>query len=188
MHKKIIEAALFTSTKPLMIDDIAKLVGLNSLGFVKQIMEEMQKEYDGRGLEIVNTPEGWTMQVKQELLPRVAHLTPYHDISEGSKRTLALITYKEPVKQSELIKIQGNKTYSYIKDLVKKGLVKAEKEGRTKLLFLTPEFEKYFGQEKEKVKEQLQAQHQQYEQELEKQKQETQEPEKKEEPIDDEFI
>ncbi len=128
---------------------------MNSLGYVREIIEGLQKDYEKRGLEIVKTPHGWIMQVKQDLLERVAHLTPYYDLSEGCKRTLALVAYKEPVKQSEIIKMQGNKAYSYIKSLVRRDLIKAEKSGHTKILKLTQEFERYFGDEKEKIKEQL---------------------------------
>lgn len=156
MHKKILEAAIFISSSPMTLDQLARVTGINSLGHVKELMEGLQRDYEGRGLELVNTPEGWIMQVRQELLPRVAHLTPYSDLAEGPKRTLALVTLKEPVKQSEIIKMQGNKAYSYIKDLGKRGLITSEKEGHTKILKLTQEFERYFGEEKSKVKEQLQ--------------------------------
>jgi len=156
-HEKILEAALFISAKPLMLDDLGKILGVNSLGYVKTILEKLQKEYEQRGIEIANTREGWTMQVKPEILPNVSHLTPYSDIPEGCKRTLALIAYKEPAKQSEIIKIQGNKAYSYIKLLARKGLISIEKKGHTKVLKLTKEFERYFGAEKEKIKEMLTA-------------------------------
>jgi len=156
-NKKLLEAALFITEKPMGLNELAKIAGLNSLGYVKDMLEKMQKEYENRGVEIVNTPEGWIMQVRQDFLHKVAHLTPYHDVSEGCKRALALIVYKEPVKQADIIKAQGNKAYVYIKFLEKKGLIKTEKKGHTKILKVTKEFERYFGQEKESIKEQLNA-------------------------------
>ncbi|HDD72607.1 MAG TPA: SMC-Scp complex subunit ScpB [Candidatus Aenigmarchaeota archaeon] len=153
--KKIIEAALFISTRPIMLNELGRLSGIHSLGHVKEILQELQREYEGRGLEIIQTQDGWQMQVRPELLPRVAHLTPYSDLSGGCKRTLALVVFKEPVKQSEIIKIQGNKAYSYIKELIKRGLIKAEKRGHTKILHLTQEFERYFGEEREKIRERM---------------------------------
>jgi segregation and condensation protein B len=154
-QEKILEAALFMSARPLMLDELGKILGVNSLGYVKEMLEKLQKDYSGKGIEIVNTPQGWVMQVRQEFLGKVAHLTPYADMSEGCKRTLAIIAYKEPVQQSEIIKIQGNKAYTYLKHLQKRNLVKAEKKGRTKMIKLTQEFERYFGEEKEKIKEKL---------------------------------
>lgn len=156
-HKRLVEAALFMSSEPLTISELSRISGLGSLGQLKELLNELAEEYSGRGVQITENPMGWKMEVRQELLQNVAHLAPYSDLSEGCKRTLALVVYKEPIDQSEVIKIQGNKAYSYIKKLVKSGLVRAEKVGRTKKLHLTKEFEKYFGQEKEKIKEKVAA-------------------------------
>lgn len=154
-HKKVMEAALFISSSPLTLDQLARITGVNSLGHVKEMVESLQKDYEGRGVEIFGSSDGYSMQVRAHVLPKVAHLTPYSDLAEGPKRTLALVTLKEPVKQSVIIKMQGNKAYSYIKDLKKRGLVLTEKQGHTKILKLTQEFERYFGEEKSKIKEQL---------------------------------
>lgn len=162
-QKNVIEAALFMGTKPLSLVELARITGLGSLGTLKQLLEDLRTEYAERGVQVVETPQGWSMQVSQEMLPRVAHLTPYSDLSEGCKRTLALIVYKEPLAQSELIRIQGNKAYAYVKKLKRMELIKTEKKGRTKMLSLTKEFENYFGQEKSKVREQLAKEFEGYE-------------------------
>jgi segregation and condensation protein B len=153
--KKTLEAALFISTKPIMINELGKIAGVNSLGHVKELLQELQKEYSNKGVEVVQVQDGWIMQVRPEVLPSVSHLTPYSDLSGGVKRTLAIVAYKEPVLQSEVIKHQGNKAYSYVKELVKKGLVKAEKKGHTKELNLTQEFERYFGEDRKTIKERM---------------------------------
>ncbi len=154
-HKRLVEAALFMSPEPLSINELSRISGLGSLGQLKGLLNELMEEYSGRGIQITENLLGWKMEVRQDLLQNVAHLAPYSDLSEGCKRTLALVVYKEPIDQADVIKIQGNKAYSYIKKLVKAGLVRAEKTGRTKKLHLTKEFEKYFGQEKEKIKERV---------------------------------
>ncbi len=156
-QKRVVEAALFMTQKPLDLHELAKVTGLSSLGFLKDCIEELKKEYEGRGLEILESEGAWQMQVRPELLPQVAGLTPHQDLPEGPKRSLALILYREPVKQSEIISIQGNKAYSYIKALKKRGLVKAEKKGHTKILSVTRDIERYFGQTKERIREQLEA-------------------------------
>jgi len=155
MPKRLIEAALFMSSRPLTTEELSKLTGISSPGEIEERLEELRKEYKGRGIEIVRSPKGWIMQVKPEILPKVAHLAPYSDLKDGHKRTLALVAYREPVRQSEIVRIQGNKAYGYIKFLVKKGLIKSEKQGRTRILSLTKEFERYFGEEKQRIKEML---------------------------------
>jgi segregation and condensation protein B len=153
--KKLVEAALFMASKPLSIEDLSKITGVSSLGSIKSVIEELKKDYENRAIEIVETPDGYWMQVRNEFLPKVASLTPYSDLSEGHKRTLALIALKEPISQVDIIKIQGNKAYMYIKFLEEKGLIKKEKFGRTKIIRLTQEFERYFGESKEKIREKL---------------------------------
>ncbi len=154
MPKKLIEAALFMSSRALTAAELSKITGFPQERVEKRL-EELRKEYEGKGFGIVKNPEGWGMRVKPDILPKVAHLTPYSDLRDGHKRTLALVAYREPVKQSEIIRIQGNKAYSYIKFLTRKGLIKSEKEGRTRILMLTKEFERYFGEEKQRIKEML---------------------------------
>jgi len=155
MHKNVIEAALFMTNRPLKLKELSRITGVNSLGYVREVIEELKSEYRERGIDIMEFPDGWMMHVKQNLLNKVKHLTPYSDLAEGHKRTLAIIAYKEPIKQSDLIKIQGNKVYNYLKLLEKKGLIKSEKAGRTKTLLLTSEFERYFGDTRANIREKL---------------------------------
>lgn len=155
MEKKILEAALFISDRPLKTKELGKIAGVSSLGHVEEMLKDIQEEYEERGIQVNETPAGWEMGVHQDILPKVSHLTPYSDLTEGCKRTLALIVYKEPAKQSEIVDIQGNKTYSYVKKLEERGLIRSEKAGRTKVLEVTKEFERYFGEEKEAVKKRL---------------------------------
>ena len=154
-NKRLLEAALFMASEPLELERISKIVGISSLGYLKGILNELEQEYQEKGFHLLENREGWMFQVDNKFLPHVASLTPYSDLPEGQKRTLALVAYKEPLMQAEVIKTQGNKAYTYIKHLVKKGLIKAEKHGRTKSLSLTQEFERYFGENKEAIKEQL---------------------------------
>jgi segregation and condensation protein B len=67
-------------------------------------------------------------------------------------RTLAIVAAKQPIKQSLIVKYQGNKAYGYVVGLEKKGLIRTEKYGRTKLITTTPDFEKYFGKSSEEIK------------------------------------
>ena len=154
-HKRLMEAALFMSSEPLRMDALSKITGVNSLGYLRGTLLELRDEYAGRGFHLVEGSEGWSFQVDHMFADRVAGLTPYADLPEGVKRTLALIAYKEPVTQSDVIRIQGSKCYAYIRELSRKGLIRTERHGRTKLISLTKEFERYFGEEKEKIREQL---------------------------------
>lgn len=154
-HKRLIEAAIFMSASPLDMGSISKIAGVSSLGYLKGTLLELRDEYEGRGFHLVERPQGWSFEVDGRFTEKVSSLTPYADLTDGAKRTLSLIAYKEPVPQSEVVKVQGSQCYSYIKDLSERGLVRVEKQGRSKVLSLTKEFERYFGEEKGKIRERL---------------------------------
>jgi len=151
--KAIVEAALFVSDKPLSLERIAKTTGLPQEEVAK-IVEQIRVDLDAgeHGYELVETPEGYEYRVRQEYRGKVAKLAPFADLSAGMMRTLAIVAAKQPVKQSLIVKYQGNKTYAYVQKLEDKGLIKSEKFHRTKLLQTTPEFEKYFGTSSEQIK------------------------------------
>jgi len=157
MNKKaLIEAAFFVSSKPLNPRYLSKLFSIPEeeiVSIIEEISNELKKEE--RGIMLIQTSEGYELVVKPEYRSLVSKIAPFSDLSEGVKRTLAIIIAKQPVKQSVIVKIQGNKAYDYLKILEKKGLIKAEKFGRTKIISLTKNFEEYFGKSVEEIKKEL---------------------------------
>ena len=155
--KALIEAALFVSENPLTLRALSKISGITSIKSLKNILDEIRKEFkvNSHGIELALTGEGYQFQVKDRFLERVSGLTTYSDISKGTLRTLSIVALRQPILQSQIIKIQGNKAYNYIKSLEKKGLIKTEKAGRTKSISTTKEFERYFGRSLKGIKEKL---------------------------------
>ncbi len=157
MNKKaLIEAALFVSSSPLSPEKLCEIAGI-SKEELEEILEEIASELQSveRGIELAQTPEGYELRIKPEYRGKVASLAPFSDLSDGMLRTLSIVVSKQPVKQSLIVRYQGNKAYGYIKALEKKGLIKTEKFGRTKLVSTTEDFEKYFGKSKEEIKSKL---------------------------------
>jgi len=157
MNKKaLIEAAFFVSSKPLSPKYLSKLFSIPEeevIFIIEEISNELKK--DERGIMLIQTSEGYELVVKPEYRSLVSRIAPFSDLSEGVKRALAIIIAKQPVKQSVIVKIQGNKAYDYLRILEKKGLIKAEKFGRTKIISLTKNFEEYFGKSVEEIKKEL---------------------------------
>ncbi len=152
-NKALIEAAIFISDKALTNKKLSKITGLTEKQ-VSIIVLDLQKDMEKNihGIDLIKTPDGYEFRLKPEYSEKVSKLAPYSDISEGSLRTLAIIASNQPVKQSIIVKYQGNKAYGYIEKLIKKGLISSEKEGRTKIISTTNDFEKYFGKKVEDVK------------------------------------
>ncbi|HNX38998.1 MAG TPA: SMC-Scp complex subunit ScpB [Methanothrix sp.] len=143
--KAVIEAALFASGKTLSLRELAGLSGLSEER-ARAMAEDLAAEYAARGsgIEIKGIGEGYSMQVAFGLAGRVISCAP-KEIEAPLIRTLAIIAYKQPIKQSELVEIRGNKGYEHVKELETRGLISAEKAGHTKLLTTTRGFADYFG-------------------------------------------
>ena len=152
-NKALVEAALFVSDKPLSTRKLADLTGLMEKE-INLIVLDMQNDTKGleRGIDLVSTPEGYEFRLKPEYRDKVVKLAPFSDMSEGVLRTLSIVAARQPVKQSIIIRYQGNKAYGYIEKLENKGLILAVKSGRTKLISTTPGFEKYFGKSTDEIK------------------------------------
>ncbi|MFB6213018.1 MAG: SMC-Scp complex subunit ScpB [Candidatus Nanohaloarchaea archaeon] len=147
--KARLESALFLSDEPIDKEEIADILDLGSMGYVDMLIEEYQEdlEEEHRGLELVETPEGYELKVKNEHLDHVSHLAPHQDLNEGQLRTLSLIAYNSPVEQADIVEIRGNRAYQHVKELVSRGFVDKEKDGRTAILDVTDHFLDYFNLE-----------------------------------------
>lgn len=151
----LLEATLFTTNEPLNLEELQKILKIKSEE-IEKLIELLEEKYSapesGIKLSMVG---GYRLIVKEAFHEKVSHLTPHADLSRGLLRVLSIIAYHEPIKQADIVKVVGNRTYDYVKELEEKGLVKSEKKSRTKLLSLTPQFEEYFGVKKKNLKEKL---------------------------------
>ena len=146
-YKKTIEAALFVSGRAMDTEEIAKVVGIGSLGHVKKLLEELVADYQKRdsSLAISKIGEKYTLGVRNEYAERVNSLAGAPEISKSSLRILAYISKNEPVMQSSVVKAFGSSTYDHMKDLLEKEFVRTMKVGRTKRIETTSKFKEYFN-------------------------------------------
>lgn len=146
--KAMVEAALFMSNEPINLEDLSKRLK-RSPDQIKQVIEEFKIEYqaEAHGIYLLETSIGYQLRVKPDYIEYVKQLTPYKELSRGLLRVLALVAYKQPITQSQVVKVIGNRAYEYVKILESKGLIKTEKFSRTKALIATKEFANYFGLE-----------------------------------------
>ena len=146
--KSIIEAALYMSNEPISAEELAKMFKTD-INEVKAVIIELRKELETahHGVYLLETSNGYQIRVKPEFAPLVRNLTPYRDLGRGLLRVLALVAYKQPITQAEVVKVIGNRAYEYVKMLEERGLIKTVKQSRTKALIATKEFANYFGLE-----------------------------------------
>jgi segregation and condensation protein B len=79
-------------------------------------------------------------------------------VTRGALRTLSLIALKQPITQSQLVKMRGPQAYEHVKELIRTGLLKGVKVGRTLLLSTTTMFSDMFNLSRDpsSIKRQLQ--------------------------------
>jgi len=148
----LLEAMLFTTHKPLSIEEISKNLRIKE-DTIKQLLHTLKEKYSKPEYGIkLSDAGGYKLVVKHEYVDKVSHLTPHADLSRGVLRVLSIIAFHDHVEQSEIVKVVGNRTYEYVKELEKRGFIKSEKKGRTKILTTTPHFEDYFGIKKGELK------------------------------------
>jgi len=148
-EKKLIEAALFMSSRAMSLEEFRTLTGIGALGYLQGLLAELKKEYDERESAVeINEAEGkYSMQIRSEVLPRVRQFAQDVEISKSALRTLAYLSKHDGMLKSELVKRVGTHVYGDVKELIDNGFLKSHKAGRSSKLTLTDKFKRYFVQE-----------------------------------------
>jgi segregation and condensation protein B len=142
-----VEAILFVSGKFLSMQELIALSDLNPI-IIKEILDKLDEKYEksDSAIEIVQKNNLWKMDVRQEYSNIATKLaTGSSEFTKAEQETLAIIAYKQPIKQSVIIKIRGNKAYDHIKRFDDLNLIKKKKFGHTNELSLSDEFYEYFN-------------------------------------------
>lgn len=143
----VVEAALFSAGGPIGVDEIQEGTGLTKKQ-VNDALAWLAKEYKDRdtALEVGKAGTKWAMQVRAQAADEASKFAPM-EIPKKVLKTLALIAYHQPMKQSELKDMIGSKVYDHVAELKERGLVKTRRDGITKIITTTAAFPEYFGLE-----------------------------------------
>lgn len=142
--KAKVEAVLFLTDKPIRAQAIARIVNAD-VQIVRQLILELIHDYEERAgaLEIAQE-NGYIIEVKQEYASLMEEFFPI-EMSAALLRTLSAIAIKQPVMQSEIIRVRGAGAYDHIRELITKELIlKKEEGGRSPTLSTTKRFQEYF--------------------------------------------
>jgi len=141
-----VEAALFVAGGNLTAEKLAKLCGSLDVKAVKELAEDLVREYQQRdgGIEAFKAGKAYGMRVKLEYEGCVTQLIPETDMPKAMLKTLAMIAYEQPIKQSYIVKLRGNRVYDYMKRLEDLEFIQRRDEGHTKIITTTPKFNQYF--------------------------------------------
>jgi len=153
-----IEAALFLSANFLDVDHLVRVTNVNPI-MIKELVDKLIEKYNGKDSAIfiqkreVEGKPVFKMDVKPEFHNLVNKMvTGESEFSKSEQETLAIIAYKQPIKQSSIVRIRSNKAYDHIKHFIAMGLVKSKRLGRTYELTLSEDFYNYFNLDKKDIK------------------------------------
>lgn len=145
---KKIEAALFLSGRYMTLQELIALTDINPI-LLKKLLSDIQDKYKDFGINIIKQENTWKMDVAEEFVEMVNKLaTGSTEFSKAEQETLAMIAFKQPIKQSVIVKIRGNKAYDHIKRFVEMNLLNKKRTGHTSELTLTERFYEYFHLDK----------------------------------------
>ncbi|MBS3127452.1 SMC-Scp complex subunit ScpB [Candidatus Woesearchaeota archaeon] len=151
--KKKVEAVLFTVGKEITVERVASLCSLDMLK-VQEIIQQLAQEYRERdhSLQIVEKENGWKLTVRDEFVPLVSSLVSSTELERPLMETLAVIAWKYPVLQADVVKLRNASAYDHMKQLEERGFIAKERSGRTYKLKLTKKFFEYFDLPSEEAK------------------------------------
>ena len=144
-NKKRVEAVLFVVGKEITLERVASLCSLEEKE-VESILIDLQQDYNNldNALNLVKKENGWKLTVQDKYIPLVSSIVTSTELDRPLMETLAVIAWRYPVTQSEVIKLRSPSAYEHMKQLQEQGFVTKEKFGRTFKLSLSKKFFEYF--------------------------------------------
>ena len=101
-----VEAIIFAAEEPLDVETIEKRVGTSSN--IKKTLENLQKEYSRRGINLVCVSDKWVFRTAVDLSKLMSlQKSQQKKLSKATIETLAIIVYHQPVTRSEIEDIRG---------------------------------------------------------------------------------
>ncbi len=143
--RKQLEAVLFASGRKMPVDELARLCRTTPSAVMQQL-QQLKAEYESKdsSLLLIDEADGWKLTVREQYTPVVQKIVAETELTKTVIETLAVIAWKAPVLQSNVIKVRTNKAYDHIAALEKSGFITREKKGRSQLIKLTERFFRYF--------------------------------------------
>ena len=147
-EERLVESVLFSASQPITLAEIKETTGLTPKK-ITDALDSLMTSYDKKNdtsIEIVKAGDKYTMQIKKKYVDKSIMITQ-PEIDGNLLKTLTLIAFHQPVKQSNLRRMIGQKAYEHVDELADLKLIHSRKHGSTEMLTTTKLFPEYFGLE-----------------------------------------
>jgi segregation and condensation protein B len=146
--KRVLETALICAPSPMPVNDMRALFnGELAVDTLRRLLDELVRDWQDRGVELVALASGWRFQSRPELRVYLDRLHPEKPpkYSRAAMETLAIVAYRQPVTRGDIEDIRGVAVSSQIvKQLEERGWIDAigyrEAPGRPALYATTKQF------------------------------------------------
>jgi segregation and condensation protein B len=110
--KRIIEAILFTSEKPIAIDQIIEVMDEVDSKDIRALILELKAEYEtlGRSFKVYEVAGGFQMvtePVFAEYLKKFYKAKSKDKLTKPALETLAIVAYRQPITKADIEDIRG---------------------------------------------------------------------------------
>ncbi len=142
----LLEATLFGAGRSMTVEELSENLGVASEEINDGLasLNNTLKRRRGGALHLADIGGRWAIEVKPSLadfLPQIAKPV----VSEALLKTLSLIAYHQPMSQSRLVELIGQKAYDHVSSLSQLGLIDKRRDGNTRRLGTTRRFSETFG-------------------------------------------
>ena len=142
----LLEATLFGSGRSMSVKELCDSLGYDEDEMLDCLysLRSTLKRRRGGALQIAEVGDRWAIEVK----PEIAEHLPKEAKTELPKKLLkaaSLIAYHQPMSQSRLVELLGQKAYDYVRELGQYGMIDRRKDGNTRRLTTTRRFSEAFG-------------------------------------------
>lgn len=149
-NQKLVESALFIAARFMSMQELVAITGINPIT-LKETLDSLQGKYSGSdALTLIINGDNYKLDVQPEyhfLINKLA--SGDSEFTKAEQETLAIIAYKQPITQSVIVKIRGNKAYDHVKKFLEIGMLKSKRMGHTLQLTLNENFYDYFNLKKQ---------------------------------------
>ncbi|MGB7212984.1 MAG: SMC-Scp complex subunit ScpB [Gemmatimonadales bacterium] len=151
---QLIEAALWSASRPLTVEELQTLEADASLADVRTALDQLREHYDfdQHSVELVELAGGYQVLTRAHFAQAIeaaqfSMRTP--KLTGAGLETLAVISYRQPVGRAEIEEIRGVNAGGVLRSLQERGLIevvgRSEALGRPLLYGTTPYFLELLG-------------------------------------------
>ncbi len=157
-----VETLLFLSREPLSVKKLAKLLEVQSVAGVKEIIAQLNRFYDENryAFRVLDFAGGFQLRTRPQFTPwlrRLCHQAGHEHgdepleirLSPPAMETLSIIAYRQPIVRAEIESIRGVQCSEILRQLLGRDLIRiagrSDELGRPLLYETTRKFLEIFG-------------------------------------------